>query len=727
MDKVKEIKDESQDHVHDIKQADLTKLLLDAAAYRRSRILLSGIQVGIFNVLNSQFEATAQSIAETLKLNERSVEKLLGGLVAIDVVAFDGAYYRNTPTSQAYLVPGSPSYIGEGIQTLFDIGQDTWGTLTEAVLKGVPLAKQRTDNVEADFWPRLTQAIRPFSVPVADSVAGLLLWKKDKIKKVLDLGGGSGVFGQSFLKIYPDVKVYQVDWPQVNAVAKKFNAEAAKDGRFITLDGDIFETQWEQEGPFDVVILSHIIHQEPLSRIETLMRRIGKCIDKDSNVVINEYFVNEKKNYPPYSLIFGLSMMLQNHGGGVYSYSECQKMLEVIGHEIYHGSSPLPPATIYISRAKASKAIKLVDSSERTHTEIKQVVPPSFISRGWDTATKETREGWLVDLFYKQLAIASEKSKFWKKNIPNKIFQSKKNFSRKDIESLPVFTKGDLRIVNPYDLTLGDAKSWHKVHASGGTTGVPTTLFWSEADWRASVETSVRFLSALRSWKGLKIWNGYNQAHVAGPVFDDIIRMLGATPIPRHFKSTDEDAIKDIERLKADALVLTPKSGSGKGGSLEDFLAIDPNFISRLGIKNLFISSTGLDKNLHNELKELGVERIINFYGSTEAMPTAISCSAHVNMLHICNGQNFLEVVDQNGHHVANGQTGAVLVSRIASSTGNEVSNGEGTQLFRFVVGDTALYTDEPCECGLKTPRISDIKRVVVDNDKIVGGCERWD
>jgi len=714
--------------INDMQKSDLTGLLTNAAGYRRSHILLTAISFDVFTTIETLQKPTAQKLAEALGFNFRGVEKFLGGLIALDLVSFDGTYYHNKQTARIYLVRTSPFYMGEGIRTLFDIGQDTWSSLTKTLELGKPIAVQRTDAAEAEFWPKLTNAIRPFNIPVADSAANLLLWKKEKITKVLDLGGGSGAFGKAFLKVFPKAKVIQVDWPSVNAEARKFNAESVKDGRFKTIDGDLFETPWEQEGAFDVVILSHIIHQEDTDRVKTLLRRIGNSTHENSEIIINEFAVNEKKNYPPYSLIFGLSMVLQNHNGGVYSYSDFNEMLSVINHEVYMTVSPFPPSTLFFSCNNALKA-KARNISTVTGDSVKKKtddlpMPNSFLSRQWDTAPRKNVETWLFERFKEQVQFAVANSVYWKKRIPESFLKSE--FTRETIEKIPVIFKSELRLLSPFDLSA-EKHVWHLMRGSGGTTGVPVSMLWTLRDWNASIETAVRFLKDVRDWKYMRIWNGYNQAHVSGPAFDDMARMLGATPIPRHFKVSEEEAIKEMEHLKINAMVLTPKSGSGKGGSLEDFLGRDPDFITRLGIKNLWVSSTNLDRSLVKELRSLGVESITNLYGSTEGLPTGISCNVDPEFFHICYGHIFLEVLDESGKHVQSGKRGMVVVSRIGSSKDHKIGPCEGTQVLRYVVGDSAIYHDEPCSCGLSSPRISHVERVAMVEEKVLGGCERWD
>lgn len=684
---------------------------------------MSAIDLGIFATLAAHPDANLEKISQLLSLARRSMESILGGLVALDLVSFDGSKYSNSPTAQTYLVPSSPLYVGEAIKILWRLGRETWLTLTDTVKDGHPRARQRTDEPGAEFWKQLVRAIRPFSMQVAQSVARSLAWGKNEIRNVIDLGGGSGVFGEAFLAYFPQARVVQVDWPHVNEEARTFNQKAYVEKRFHTVDGNIFTTPWPQEA-FDVVILSHLLHQESKETIKTLLKKVSKHIHPSSLIVINEYCLNEKRNYPPYSLIFGLSMLLQNEAGGVYSIREYEELLATIGHEVFLVNSPVPPSTVLVSRsAGIQKKPFIMPTTEKTGDSM----PTSFLSRDWDTNDRNILEKWLCELYRQQILFASEHCDFWQKRLPEGLLK-RDRLTREDIESLPPIGKQILRLTDPQDLIgLKDAPI-HLVRGSGGTTGVPTPMFWTKPDWTAAMETAVRYMKPLRkSWKGLRVWNGYNQGHVSGPAFDDIMRLLGATPIPRHFNSNEEESIAEMERLKIQAMVLTPRSGSGKGGSLEDFLAVDPDFIPRIGIKTLIVSSTALGKDLLEELRELGVEYIANLYGSTEALPTGISCSHDSAGFHLCQGHIFLEVVDDSGKHVRSGESGLVVASRIGASLEDGIGPAEGTQLLRYIVGDRATYSEEPCPCGLKTAKILNPSRLPNDLDKLMGGCERWD
>jgi phenylacetate-CoA ligase len=348
----------------------------------------------------------------------------------------------------------------------------------------------------------------------------------------------------------------------------------------------------------------------------------------------------------------------------------------------------------------------------------------SFRSPLWDKGKYGILYSVFLRLLQQQILYASGNCPFWSTRL--KPFKNQ-TVDEQTLAEIPLLTKDDLRIRNAMDFVATANFPFYIMRQSGGTTGTPTPLFWTKGDWHAAILAVCRFVEPLANYRPLIGWNGYNQAHAGGQSFDDVLRELGGMAVPRHFKSDDIAAIQEIERFQAKVLVLPAKSGTEKGGSLEDLLVADASFLSRLGIKAVMVSSTGLDSDVVDEMKQQGVHHIINLYGSTEAFPSAISCEKNPLTFHLCQGPNLTELVSPDGEGVKNGERGLIVVSRIGSETDAGIFPAGGTQLLRFVVGDEATLIDEPCGCGRTSPRIADIKRSLNIQDKITGGCQKWE
>lgn len=345
----------------------------------------------------------------------------------------------------------------------------------------------------------------------------------------------------------------------------------------------------------------------------------------------------------------------------------------------------------------------------------------------WDYGPQKQVDDVLAARFARQLESVRQ-TKAYAERFYLRVPRVETRFRRSDIEAFPVLSKLDLRATAPDELLAAPSAPFYMVRTTGGTTGSAVPIFWTRDDWRALVQALHRFCPRGLLEEGTRrVWNGYNQSHVSGPAFDDLVRALDATPVPRQHGASDREAIQAMERMRVSALVITPQSGSGKGGSLEDLLAEDPHFLARLGIRTLFVSSTRLHADVLQEAREQRVKNVINFYGSTEGPPAAVSCEVDPTVFHLSQGHVLVEVVDTNGRHVTSGQRGNVLISRVASATSTGIAAAGGTQLLRYAIGDAALYVDEPCACGRSSARIMDIERVANLDDKLKGGCERWE
>ncbi|MBC7533418.1 MAG: hypothetical protein H7318_17740 [Oligoflexus sp.] len=710
----------------------LPHVLRTASSYRITAIFNAAVKLDVFSLieLHQKEGLSVEHLSTHLSISMRSADKLLGGLCALELIrkCQSTLRFRNSPSASRYLIRSSSQYLGEGLLMLGKIGDQTWSTLTDVIRQGAPLAEQRTDQDQAEFWKILTRAIRPLSEAVAQSLWRLLKAQGFKVEKVLDLAGGSGVFGHSCLQSFSEAVVVQVDWPHVNESALATSVSLGVGDRFRTISGSIFTELWEHD-VYDVVILSHILHQESPEVIHDLLKRVAKVLRPGGKVVINEYCLDHEKAGPYYGLIFAVNMLLQNHGGDSYSLSEYIALLQKAGLLVESLYSPVPPSTLLIAELPIERPIPSHESlpyKEGATATRDEDYPRHFADARWDTSAPADLEPLLMKAMHQQLRFASRYNDFWRDRLSETLLRSP-TFTRQHLEMIPLLDKKNLRLLQHGALLPRMGDSCHVVRGTGGTTGAPVSISWKRADWQAALETITRFIEPIRALKPKTIWNGYNQGHVSGPIFDDVIRQLGATSLPRHFRSDDGKALEDILRVKPTVLVITPQSGSGKGGSLEDFLEIDPNFIKHAGVKGLIISSTVLAEDLKEELKEQGVTTIVNFYGSTEALPDAVSCPIDPRSFHLCQGHVLVEVIDANGQHVKNGGRGLLVVSRIGSSSAAGIGPSLGTQLFRYVVGDKVSYREGPCACGRSTASIYDIERVLDIEEKLQGGCQKWE
>jgi phenylacetate-CoA ligase len=109
-----------------------------------------------------------------------------------------------------------------------------------------------------------------------------------------------------------------------------------------------------------------------------------------------------------------------------------------------------------------------------------------------------------------------------------------------------------------------------------------------------------------------------------------------------------------------------------------------------------------------------GITAISNLYGSSEFAVFALSCAVHPRDFHVSQGYVLVEVVDEGGAPVRDGQFGRIVVTHLSGidEQGNACVH-RGTQILRLANGDGATLLNQPCECGLTSPRLTGIRRIV--------------
>lgn len=172
--------------------------------------------------------------------------------------------------------------------------------------------------------------------------------------------------------------------------------------------------------------------------------------------------------------------------------------------------------------------------------------------------------------------------------------------------------------------------------------------------------------------------------------------------------------MEQTKLFEFDTLVIPARSVRGKGVGLADLLEQDPKLIERNRVRWWIGSSGTFDVETIDQALGQGVQAASNLYGSSEFAAFAISCSKIRGDYHIARGYVLVEVVDGSGKPVQNGQFGRIVVTHLCGMDENhQACIHGGTQILRLAIGDGATLLSEPGECGLTSPRLRGVQRVV--------------
>lgn len=300
----------------------------------------------LFTHLENGVETVAK-LAAAAEISERGAQALVDGLVGLGLVAAHEGRYRNTPSASAYLVEGSPTYLGD----LARLKQRHMGGLTslaEVVRVGGPLSDPTTEVADNPHWAQVVPAIAAQSVPAALVAADVLGLADAGELSIVDVGGGSGIYSAIWLAANPAARTTQLDWRPINEIARRMLAERGLADRFTCVDGD-FHTIDFGEARYDIALYSHIAHQEGPADNVAVFGRLRRSLKPGGALLICDYVVDDDRAGPAFPLLFASEMLLKSKQGGTWRRTDYRDWLLAAGFSdiTFH---PAPPATLVVAR-----------------------------------------------------------------------------------------------------------------------------------------------------------------------------------------------------------------------------------------------------------------------------------------------------------------------------------------------------------------------------------------
>ena len=192
--------------------------LRDHSLYRiingrvRAQVLLTGIELFIFDYLRTA--KSAPEIAEKLHSHEANTRLLLDGLTALGLLEKNNGQYKNSAEAEISLTSNSPAYVGEMLLMMNNFTAPAIKDMTGLVKDG-PLPVQ-TDMGDQSIWVEYARTMANYQrCGIAREIAGIVAKVEgfSSFQKMLDLGGGSGIFSIALLAEHPSMKGVIFDQP----------------------------------------------------------------------------------------------------------------------------------------------------------------------------------------------------------------------------------------------------------------------------------------------------------------------------------------------------------------------------------------------------------------------------------------------------------------------------------------------------------------------------------
>ncbi|MGD0790375.1 MAG: methyltransferase [Terriglobales bacterium] len=295
--------------------------------YMSSRCILTALELDIFTAVGDG--ANAEQIGTRINANARAVGMLLNALVALGLLSKSGDDYKNTPESARFFVQGSKDNHRNGLLHIANLWH-RWSTMTGAVRSGtrVPIDLRNDDRDEAPEW-------------TCNFIAGMQRSAKDRaplvvktlgtagVRRILDLGGGSGAYSIAFAKASPDVQCEILDIPEVVPLTTEYVSRAGVLAQVSLRTGDMLQDDFGSG--YDIIMLNAICHMFSEEQNRDIFRRAHQALAPNGRLVVQDFILNPDKTGPQHAALFSLNMLVSTDAGASYSEFEYTHWMKAAG------------------------------------------------------------------------------------------------------------------------------------------------------------------------------------------------------------------------------------------------------------------------------------------------------------------------------------------------------------------------------------------------------------
>lgn len=300
-----------------------------------------------------------------------------------------------------------------------------------------------------------------------------------------------------------------------------------------------------------------------------------------------------------------------------------------------------------------------------------------------------------------------------KKNVPY-YMRKFENIRVEDIKSLddwekvPILTKQDIKDNSKDLLALNIAtKRLNKV-TTGGSTGVPLTVYHDK-----------NFPLEVLSWRVLNWW-GIEPSDNIAFIFRKVRTGIKATlnsllwyPTQRVFLDASLMTDNSMEVFYKKLIRIKPPIIQGYVGGVFEFSKFCQRNNYKIDfLKAVWVTSAPLSEPSRKVMENIFNAPVYDQYGCGEVYWIAAECSKKEG-LHVLSDVRYLEILDDNNRVVSTGEYGDITLTDLENYA---------FPLIRYKNGDRGRYLKHKCSCGLPFPLIDKIKGRITDVLKFESG-----
>ena len=332
-----------------------------------------------------------------------------------------------------------------------------------------------------------------------------------------------------------------------------------------------------------------------------------------------------------------------------------------------------------------------------------------FWNKEIETIERKELEKLQLEKLKKALELCSGTSLYKKVFSDNKIDISKIT-SIEHLKDFPFTTKNDLRISYPDGMLAVDRSEVVRLHASSGTTGKSTVIFYTKNDINYWANLAARSMTATGTTRTDVFQNMMSYGLFTGGLGMHYgAETLGCMVIP----SSAGNTLKQIQLMQdfsTTVIHITPSYALHLADAIKE-LDLNP---ADLTIRKAYLGAEPYSEGVKKKIETLWNLDAYNSYGMSELNGPAVAFECiHKCGMHLWEDSYIMEIINPDTLEVLpDGEEGELVLTHIGR---------EAMPIIRYRTRDLTKIIPGKCECGRSHRRIDRMKGRT-DDMMIVGG-----
>jgi hypothetical protein len=208
--------------------------------------------------------------------------------------------------------------------------------------EGIESAMEREETAR-----RLTLALAGRARNVAPALAAN--YPLDGVRRLVDVGGGTGIYAIAWLQRHPGLRAIVWDRPEVLKVAREMAEAHGVADRLEARAGDMFRDP-VPEGA-DAILLSNVLHDWDVPECRALVARCASALPTGGRLLVHDVFLDDAMDGPLPIALYSASLFRLTEGRA-YSAAEYRGWMAEAGLE----PGPITPTLIHCGVLPGTKS-----------------------------------------------------------------------------------------------------------------------------------------------------------------------------------------------------------------------------------------------------------------------------------------------------------------------------------------------------------------------------------